>query len=156
PVGFLPGNIGQFFREFGLTVAIAAFFSLLVARLITPMMAAYMLKDIHHEAPEGAITDLYRSVLGWAIRRPMSAMGMGLGVFILSIAVPIPVFMNFPFMPRYDTASVQINIEPPPGAPIHDADRTVQQIAADIGRLVQVQDTFGEVHGVDGGATTAS
>jgi multidrug efflux pump subunit AcrB len=43
PVSFMPGIPGQYFRQFGLTVAVAVFFSLLVARLITPMMAAYFM-----------------------------------------------------------------------------------------------------------------
>ena len=44
PVSFMPGIPGQYFRQFGLTVAIAVIFSLLVARLITPMMAAYLMR----------------------------------------------------------------------------------------------------------------
>ncbi len=43
PVSFMGGIPGQFFRQFGITVAVAAFFSLLVARLISPMMAAYLM-----------------------------------------------------------------------------------------------------------------
>jgi multidrug efflux pump subunit AcrB len=45
PVSFMPGIPGQYFRQFGLTVAIAVLFSLLVARLITPMMAAYLMRS---------------------------------------------------------------------------------------------------------------
>ncbi len=44
PVSFMGGIAGQYFRQFGLTVAIAVFFSLLVARLITPLVAAYFLR----------------------------------------------------------------------------------------------------------------
>ena len=50
PVSFMGGIPGQFFREFGLTVAVAVFFSLLVARLMTPLLAAYFLKP-HADAP---------------------------------------------------------------------------------------------------------
>ena len=42
PVSFMGGLTGQFFKQFGLTVATAVFFSLLVARLITPVIAAYV------------------------------------------------------------------------------------------------------------------
>ena len=53
PVSFMSGIAGQFFKQFGLTVAVAVLFSLLVARLITPMMAAYFLRDgIEPEAEE--------------------------------------------------------------------------------------------------------
>ena len=44
PVSFMGGIAGQYFKQFGLTVAIAVFFSLLVARLLTPMLAAYFLR----------------------------------------------------------------------------------------------------------------
>ncbi|MEO6104131.1 MAG: efflux RND transporter permease subunit, partial [Pseudoxanthomonas sp.] len=50
PVAFMPGIAGKFFREFGWTAATAVVFSLLVARLLTPMMAAYQLKA-HPEQP---------------------------------------------------------------------------------------------------------
>ena len=45
PVSFMGGVTGQYFKQFGLTVAAAVFFSLLVARLITPVLAAYTLKS---------------------------------------------------------------------------------------------------------------
>ena len=47
PVSFMGGLTGQYFKQFGLTVAAAVFFSLLVARLITPVLAAYTLKSAH-------------------------------------------------------------------------------------------------------------
>ena len=49
PVSFMGGIAGQYFKQFGLTVAVAVFFSLMVARLITPMMSAYLLKQVPHE-----------------------------------------------------------------------------------------------------------
>ena len=48
PVSFMGGIAGQYFKQFGLTVAIAVTFSLLVARLITPLLAAYFLRDRPH------------------------------------------------------------------------------------------------------------
>ena len=44
PVSFMGGIAGQYFKQFGLTVAVAVLFSLLVARLITPLLAAYFLR----------------------------------------------------------------------------------------------------------------
>ena len=52
PVSFMPGIPGQFFRQFGLTVATAVAFSLVVARLLTPLLGAYLLKPGAHEAPQ--------------------------------------------------------------------------------------------------------
>ena len=59
PVSFMPGIPGQYFRQFGLTVAIAVMFSLLVARLITPLMAAYFMRakdaQAHEEQRDGLV-----------------------------------------------------------------------------------------------------
>ncbi len=49
PVSFMGGIVGQYFKQFGMTVAIAVLFSLMVARLITPMMAAYLMRHTHQE-----------------------------------------------------------------------------------------------------------
>jgi multidrug efflux pump subunit AcrB len=156
PVGFLPGQIGQFFREFGLTVAFAAFFSLVVARLITPMMAAFFLKGTLHDPKPGAIMDTYRAVLGWAIRRPLATMGAGLAVFILTCALAIPVFLNFTFLPRADIGAIQVKIEPPAGEPLLEADRVAGQMAAAIGRMDHVEQTFVSMEGQQGAASSGS
>jgi multidrug efflux pump subunit AcrB len=55
PVSFMGGIVGQYFKQFGMTVAVAVLFSLLVARLITPMMAAYLMRHTHHEEPQPGI-----------------------------------------------------------------------------------------------------
>jgi multidrug efflux pump subunit AcrB len=68
PVGLMPGIPGQFFKNFGLTVVIAVLFSLLVARMITPMVAAYFLKAHGHaEHGTGVWMDRYMAVLRWSL-----------------------------------------------------------------------------------------
>ena len=70
PVSFMSGIVGQYFKQFGLTVAVAVLFSLLVARLITPMMAAYLMRpttQVEHQP--GALLRAYIKllhVLNWA------------------------------------------------------------------------------------------
>jgi multidrug efflux pump subunit AcrB len=68
PVGLMPGVSGQFFQNFGITVVIAVLMSLAVARMITPLMAAYFLKA-HGEAEHGAgrLIDTYMRVLAWTL-----------------------------------------------------------------------------------------
>jgi HAE1 family hydrophobic/amphiphilic exporter-1 len=65
PVVFMPGIPGQFFREFGVTVTLAVLFSLLVARLLTPLMAAYFL--VPKPAKTAELPMLYRRALTWAL-----------------------------------------------------------------------------------------
>ncbi len=68
PVGLMPGVSGQFFKNFGLTVVVAVLMSLAVARMITPMIAAYFLKAKGHaEHGEGRLMDRYMSVLHWSL-----------------------------------------------------------------------------------------
>ncbi len=68
PVGLMPGVSGQFFKNFGLTVVVAVLTSLAVARMITPLFAAYFLKS-HGQAThgEGRVMDLYMKVLHWSL-----------------------------------------------------------------------------------------
>jgi multidrug efflux pump subunit AcrB len=156
PVSFMQGMSGQFFKEFGITVAIAVFFSLLVARLITPMMAAFFLKGGHEEAPPGPMTQAYGKALHWAIRRPFIAAAMGVGVFVLSL---VPVFTGMvpaTFIPRLDNGTISLRVEFPPGTPLADADRTLLTIADIIDDTREVRGVFSSVGGADGGASTAS
>ena len=68
PVGLMPGIPGQFFKNFGITVVIAVLMSLAVARMITPMLAAYFLKAHGHaEHGEGRLMDRYMRVLHWSL-----------------------------------------------------------------------------------------
>jgi multidrug efflux pump subunit AcrB len=70
PVGMMPGVSGQFFKNFGLTVVVSVLISLAVARMITPMIAAYFLKAKGHaEHGEGPLMDRYMKVLHWSIDR---------------------------------------------------------------------------------------
>ena len=68
PVGLMPGISGQFFKAFGLTVVVAVLMSLAVARMITPMVAAYFLKSHGHaEHGGGRIMAFYMRVLDWTL-----------------------------------------------------------------------------------------
>ena len=75
PVGLMPGVSGQFFKNFGLTVVAAVLVSLAVARLITPILAAYFLKS-HGPAThgEGRLMDIYMKALSWTMDSRVSRM----------------------------------------------------------------------------------
>src|SRR5215471_13341150 len=68
PVSFMGGIAGQYFRQFGLTVAAAVLISLLVARLITPMMAAYFLRPHNKTDRDGLVMRTYTRLIGWTVR----------------------------------------------------------------------------------------
>lgn len=151
PVSFMSGRMGVFFKEFGLTVAFAAFFSLLVARLITPMMAAFLLRNKgHEEPPPGTLTLIYRDALEFAIRRPWATIGVGLAVFIGSLAMATQV--PFAVIPRYDSGMIQAQVEIPPGTPVLEADRVLQTMGARLRERPEVLGVFTSLSGADGSA----
>ncbi|MEQ1491716.1 MAG: efflux RND transporter permease subunit, partial [Terricaulis sp.] len=156
PVSFMAGGMGVFFKEFGLTVALAAFFSLVVARLITPMMSAFFLKNEGHEAEAkpGVFTDAYHDALSWAIRSPWKTVGIGVAVFVASImlASTVPSVV----IPRFDNGMIQARVEIPPGTPVIEADRVLQRMSARIRENPEVIGVFTSMNGADGSAPDAN
>ena len=133
PVSFMPGIPGQYFIQFGLTVAVSVFFSLLVARLITPVMAAYLMRsgdaDGHGEEKEGAFmrgyTWLVTTTTGhWYSRYAtlIAAIVFLIGSVMLLATVPGS------FMPPEDASRVVLSVELPPDAMLEDTDRTTTAI----------------------------
>ena len=114
PVSFMGGVTGQFFIQFGLTVSIAVFISLLVARLITPVIAAYTLKaeSIPHKG-DGPIMSNYLHVLRWCVAHRRATLLGGVVFFALSLFALSKVPTSF--IPAPDLASSALRIELPPG-----------------------------------------
>jgi HAE1 family hydrophobic/amphiphilic exporter-1 len=156
PVSFMGSGIGIFFKEFGLTVALAAFFSLVVARLITPVMAAFFLKSKGHdaEAKPGLFTRTYHDALTWSVRHPWKTVGMGLAVFAgsVGVALTVPAIV----FPRIDNGLIEVRVEIPPGTPILEADRTLNDMGARIRELPEVVGVFSSLSGADGSAPDAA
>ncbi|MEH0197568.1 efflux RND transporter permease subunit [Caulobacter sp. CCNWLY153] len=132
PVSYMPGIPGQFFKEFGLTVAVSVLFSLVVARLLTPLLAAYFLKPSKDPHPRKPFEGLYRKSLDWALDHRIISFILG-GVltvgslvgagFLASIGV-LPVG----FQPAGNANYYYIKLQGPPGATVTDMDRTVQAV----------------------------
>ncbi len=131
PVSFMGGVSGQFFRQFGLTVAVAVFISLLVARLITPVLAAYALRpDIVHaeDHPDGPVMTRYMALLRWCVAHRWKTIAGGAAFFVLSIMALAIVPQAF--MPPEDFASSELTIELPPGGTLEDTSRVSAAAAA--------------------------
>ncbi|WP_340265581.1 efflux RND transporter permease subunit [Sphingobium mellinum] len=150
PVGLMPGLTGQFFRQFGLTVVVAVLISLAVARLITPMVAAYFLKAHGEESHgEGRLMDRYMAVLHWSLderkARARRALGgrnrltawvydhriwtMGLGV--LAFVATIAAFGTLPmtFQPTTDTDYSLVKVETVPGSTLEQTTAITRRVA---------------------------
>jgi hydrophobic/amphiphilic exporter-1 (mainly G- bacteria), HAE1 family len=142
PVSFMTGVIGQFFKSFGLTVAVAVLFSLLVARLITPLIAAFILtRSPPEEEPEGAAKGYYNFLdkMLTVRTKPMlwmkegflwgrwSTMLAGIVVFIATGIAATGV--QFTVVPDIDQGFVQMSVDLPPGISPNEADERARQVA---------------------------
>jgi len=120
PVSFMGSIPGQFFKEFGLTVAAAVLFSLLVARLLTPLLAAYFLKPVSHPHPRGELMPFYRRILEWALSHRIWTVVIGGLIFLLSLGLDafLPSGVQPPGNPNY----IFVGMEGPPGATLATMD----------------------------------
>jgi len=119
PVSFMPGITGQYFIQFGLTVAAAVFFSLLVARLITPVIAAYTLKSEHVAVhTDGPFMSMYMRTLNWCIHNRWKTISAGVVFFVLSIAGLALIPKSF--VPDADFGAPTLSIELPTGVRLED------------------------------------
>src|SRR5688500_4927092 len=118
PVAFMGGIAGEFFRPFGFTVAIAVLFSLLVARMLTPMMAAYFLKPHVEQEKEGRLLQWYLVKVGWCLQH------RGIVVVVSSVVMMLMLslfrFLPTGFAPAGDNGFTQLLVELPPGSRIEE------------------------------------
>ncbi|MDB5367364.1 MAG: AcrB [Rhodospirillales bacterium] len=127
PVSFMPGIPGQFFKSFGVTVAVAVLFSLLVARLITPLMSAYFLAPSQHEHATPKWIDKYLLLLDWCLGHRLKTVGITLGVFALSIFLATKIPQGF--IPDQDLGFSMFESELPPGVTLAETDAMMQRVA---------------------------
>ena len=143
PVSFMLGIPGQYFRQFGMTVAIAVLFSLIVARLITPMMAAYLMrtKDAHEEDQrDGAIMSGYLRLIRTSLRFRYVTLLSAIGV----LAVSVYYMLQIPgsFLPPEDVSRIAVSIELPPGTTLEETERTTNAIFTAIEDVDWIDNVF--------------
>jgi len=140
PVSFMGGIAGQYFKQFGLVVAFAVFFSLLVARLITPLLAAYFMRSKGHVTKEGWILKAYTRLVRWSVKHHYAAVGMGLAIFAASIGS----FYLLPsgFLPADDTARTLLAVELPPGSRMDETKAVTDAITRQIRERPEVKSVF--------------
>lgn len=130
PTAFMSGVAGKFFVQFGWTAAIAVFFSLVVARMLTPMMAAYILKPPRHAHREPFWMARYLGWARWCLKHRLLTVLLTIGFFFGAI------FMGgrLPtgFLPPDDLSQTQVTLTLPPGSTLAQA----KQLAEDARRIV--------------------
>ncbi|MBA3879068.1 MAG: ABC transporter permease, partial [Sphingobium sp.] len=157
PVGLMPGISGQFFKNFGLTVVVAVLLSLGVARLITPMIAAYFLKAKGHASHgEGRLMDIYMATLRLSLRHRWKTVGVGGLAFLLTVATfggvpglfgPIPLA----FQPELNQDFSQVSIQMAPGTTLQQTRAVAERVTAIIKSDPDVDTAFTDVNVGNGG-----
>ncbi|QCI97222.1 efflux RND transporter permease subunit [Agrobacterium larrymoorei] len=147
PVSFMPGIPGQYFIQFGLTVAFSVFFSLMVARLITPLMAAYLMRaddavDDHHDN-DGRLMKAYTRMVTattskWWSRYLTLAGAIAFLVGSMMLLAQVP----GSFLPPDDSSRVVLSIELPPNATLEETDATTSKIYQAVRGIDGVEHVF--------------
>jgi multidrug efflux pump subunit AcrB len=146
PTAFMAGIPGKFFKQFGWTAVFAIFASLVVARMLTPMMSAYILRDRgHREERDGWVMTRYLALVRWAVRhRFVTALAAGL-FFIGSLAL-IPLLPTG-FVPPADRAQTLVNIELPPGSTLRETHEAAERARKALLEIPDVKRVFSSVGG---------
>jgi len=145
PASFMSGIAGQFFKQFGITVSVQVFFSLLAARFVTPVLAAYFLKDhAHDDPPPGRVLKAYTRLVTWSVRHYLITVLIGFGIFAASIwSITL---LPQGFLPAQDTARSLLAMELPPGSQLAYTEKVTEEIVARLRKRPEVRNVF-----VDGG-----
>lgn len=140
PVSLMGGFAGQFFKEFGFTVAISVLFSLLVARLLTPLMAAYLLKPSTKPHEPKPFKGIYHTVLDLALVYRWTS--LGLAGLLLGGSVFLATLLPTGVTPPQDNGIVQLSIEGAPGATLDDMRRSNDVLTKKLLALNEVKTVF--------------
>jgi multidrug efflux pump subunit AcrB len=166
PVGLMPGVSGQFFKQFGLTIVAAVLVSLAVARLITPMVAAYFLKSHGHASHgENAMMQRYMALLRWALDKGQSVvmrqnsglrrhfarladhrtwvMGIGFAAFLLTILAFGT--LQFTGQPTVNTDYSQVKVEMAPGSTLRQTEVVADQVSKVLHQAPEVAAAFSDI-----------
>ena len=151
PVSFMGGIAGQYFRQFGLTVAIAVLFSLMVARFVTPVVAAYFLRAPRGaELADGPLMHGYTRLVRASVRRRWITLLIGALVFAASLWATR--LLPSGFIPADDVGRVLLAIELPPGSRLDDTDRVTRAVSEKLRRMPEVRSALifgGQILGGD-------
>ena len=154
PVSFMPGIPGQYFRQFGITVAVAVAFSLLVARLITPMMAAYLMRTSDAGSEHGNRDGWMMKGYIWFVTASTGTWHIGKLAFgryyitlvaaIVAVIVSVGLLMQVPgsFIPPEDASRITVSVELPPGTTLAETGKVTSVIYDKIKDIPYIDQVF--------------
>jgi multidrug efflux pump subunit AcrB len=148
PTAFMSGIAGKFFKQFGWTAALAVFASLVVARMLTPMMAAYMLKSKGEEHEKNEPGKLMRRYLGW-VRWALAhrlVTCIAAGAFFIGSVMLIPLLPTG-FIPPDDLSQTQVYIELQPGSTYEQTRKAAEKARELISKVEYVRSVYTTIGG---------
>ena len=145
PTAFMGGIAGKFFVQFGWTAAIAVFFSLVVARMLTPMMAAYLLKPAGGEHAPPRWLGIYEGWVKGCLEHRKATMAVATFIFFASFAL-VPLLPTG-FMPPDDQSQTQVSLALAPGSTFRETLAAAEQARAIVGRHPHVRLVYTAVGG---------
>lgn len=145
PTAFMSGVAGKFFKQFGWTAALAVFASLVVARVLTPMMAAYMLKPVAGEHREPGWLRMYMRSVTWCMKHRVLTM-IGATLFFFGSIALIPLLPTG-FIPPDDNSQTQVYLELPPGTTLQQTTAVAEQARLAVMKVEHVKSVYTTIGG---------
>ena len=141
PTALMSGISGLIFKQFGWTAVIAVLASLLVARLLTPVLAVYWLTNQDHQAAsDGKLMQFYLSIVRWTLARRKTTL-IAATIFFIGACALLPLIRSG-FIPASDRGYTTVNFELPPGSSIHDATRVAEAMRTVLQPVTGIEHLF--------------
>ncbi|MEY4651484.1 MAG: hypothetical protein RI884_65 [Pseudomonadota bacterium] len=150
PTAFMSGIAGKFFKQFGWTAALAVLASLVVARVLTPMMSAYLLRPIVTAEAEPRWLQRYMGMARWCMQHRVVTIVLSMLFFIGSLAL-IPLLPTG-FIPPDDNSQTQVYLELPPGATLAQTREAAEHARARIAQVPHVKSVYTTLGGGSAGS----
>jgi multidrug efflux pump subunit AcrB len=150
PTAFMSGIAGKFFKQFGWTASLAVFASLVVARMLTPMMAAYLLKPIVTAAHDPGWMRVYMVAARWCLKHRFVTLVASALFFVGSLAL-IPLLPTG-FIPPDDNSQTQVYIELPPGSTLRDTRDSAERARVLLQGVEHVKSVYTTIGGGSAGS----
>jgi multidrug efflux pump subunit AcrB len=149
PTAFMSGVAGKFFKQFGWTASLAVFASLVVARVLTPMMAAYMLKPIVTAHEDPGWMRIYMKCVNWSMKHRIKTMVLATLFFVGSVLL-IPLLPTG-FIPPDDNSQTQVYLELPPGSTLQQTLAAAEQARVAVMKVDHVKSVYTTIGGGSAG-----
>ena len=149
PTAFMSGVAGKFFKQFGWTASLAVMASLLVARVLTPMMAAYLLKPIVTAQQDPRWMRIYMRWAAWCLAHRVVTMFAATVFFFASVSL-IPLLPTG-FIPPDDNSQTQVYLELPPGSTLAQTKSAAEQARQLVGKVEHVVSVYTTIGGGSAG-----